>query len=345
LLKLEFRRGISERDLEGAWTLASTADIGVRREFVSQLLSTPQYAEHFLIQPDLATHALMNVNPNIREMVMPIVDASLKHKPYDVTTIAASAVALRSGKIDSIVPGQIFEAIKNTKDDDQLRTLMEVHKAVASRLTPEEAYALANQIIDGIKGTPISSQTDGFIKALEVVARQLKPEDAYALARPIAEAIKNTATSPLVQTLRVRAAQLKPEDAYALALPTVDAIKATTNSGQVELLLQALTAEAPRLKPEDAYVLARPIVEASSKGTPDPKLQREIAVIALRLKPQDAYVLARPMAEVIGTASQTAVEVFTSLAGQLNLGEANVLARPMVEAIKGTDRSGQADNA
>jgi len=39
-LKLEFRHGISERDLDGAWTLASTTDVGVRREFVSQLLNT-----------------------------------------------------------------------------------------------------------------------------------------------------------------------------------------------------------------------------------------------------------------------------------------------------------------
>jgi len=221
-------------------------------------------------------HALENIDPRIRDSVMSSVDALLKNDPYTVTTFAAAAVALRSGKIESIKAGPIFEAIEKTSDDDQLKALIQVHDAVAARLKPEDAYAVASQIVEAFKRITITSQIRTFVRTLEPVASGLKPEDAYALARPIVDAMKSGTTLTLVQALPAIAPQLRPEDAYALGNQITEAIRSQIveaikgTESQLNALAKALETVAPQLKPEDAYAVAGPIVEAFKRTTNPP---------------------------------------------------------------------------
>jgi hypothetical protein len=340
-LKFEFRRGVRERELEGAWTLAGATDVRMRQEFVGQLLNTPEYAEHLIIQPDLVVQALLGVNPDTRDSMMAILDASLNSEPYTTTTAAAAAIALRSGKIESIKPGPIVEAIKNTKDDDERTVLMQALGAVARQLKPENAYALARPIVEAVRSTTNVTLMD----VLALLAPQLKPEDAYALARPVVEALKGSTNVNLRPAFTALVPQLKSEDLHALALSIVEAIKGTTSLNQLRALGDVLAAGAPKLKPEDAYSLARLSAEAISETKNADQLRaltQALTAVARQLKPEDAYALARPIVEAIkGTTNVSSMEAIAAVAPRLKPEDAYALARPIVESIKGTTNFSQ----
>jgi hypothetical protein len=372
-LKLEFRRGIGDRDLEGARTLASTNDFRVRQAFVEQMLSTPEYAEHLLVQPDLTIHALIGINARIRDSVMSIIEPSLRSESYSVPIIAAAAIALRSGKVDRIRPSAIVDAVKTTKDTDQLRSLMDAVKAIAPALKPEQAYAIAGSIVDSLKG----SANANLLQVIQTISPQLKPEDAYALARPIVDTLKGTtnlktATSPL-EVLRTIVPQLKsedaysllrtfndgrfkytmfgpvtqaiaskltPEEAYAIAGPVFDDVKNTGDANQLQSMKDVVRAITSKLKPEDAYAIARPIV-AALNGTTNASSVQAVQFVASRLNSDDAYALARSMIEVIkrntdNDKAKGLMEGLAVLALRLTPEAARAIGGPVVETIKAT---------
>ena len=205
---------------------------------------------------DKIVQALSIANPNIRETIAPIVHAALKSGRYDIKKVAAIAVLMRLGSIDSIKAGPIIEAIKGTTNSDQLRALAPAFEAIAAQLKPDEARALVGPIIEAIKGTANPDQLSALAPALAAIAVQLKPAEARALAGPIIEAIKETTdfgqTGALGQALAAIAAQLKPAEARALAGPIIEAIKPESYNG-----IEALAALADRLSwPERLQLFA-----------------------------------------------------------------------------------------
>jgi hypothetical protein len=338
---------IGDRDLEGAWMLASAQDVRVREEFLRQLLNSEAHAEQLLIEPDFVVQALTVANPNIRETVAPIVETALKGGRYDdIMKIAAIAVSTSLGRLDNVKANTIMEATKGIRDSDQLRALAQALAAIAPQLQPKEAQALAGPLIEAIKGTGGFFESRALAQAFAAIARQLKPEEARALAGPLIEAIKGTGGSDqrdaLAQAFAAIGPQLKPEEAQALAGPLIEAIKGTRDSGQLIALAQAIAAIAPQLKPEEARALAGPLIEAI-KGTRDSDqlsaLAQAFAAIAPQLKPEEARALTGPLVEAVrearGSDQLSVLAQAIAIAPQLKPEEAQALTGPAIEAIKG----------
>ncbi|MHC2624951.1 hypothetical protein ACVIW2_006983 [Bradyrhizobium huanghuaihaiense] len=307
LLQLEFRNGVGSRELDAAWSLASTRDANVRTEFVDQLLGTREYAEHFMLQPDLVAQATLAANPFVRERIVGIVAAPLAADHYDQKSIAAVALALHLQKMEIVGPVQLIDAIGATKDVAQLRVL---GSALAMRmvlLKPGDLYANVNRMIDAIKSTKVAGQANELTRAVTIAAKQLGPEDAYAVARPVVEVIKAGApTSQQEQMVKILAAlapQLRPDDGSAIASVVLDASRANKER---KGLVQALAAVSARLKPEDMTALMRAIGEeiVSAKDVNELRgIEDRITAVAVELKSDDAYRLATLIAERSGRAN------------------------------------------
>ncbi|MEA2884281.1 MAG: hypothetical protein QOH32_3537 [Bradyrhizobium sp.] len=349
LLQLEFRKGIGDRELEGAWTLATTSDVRVQAEFITQLLGTPEYAEHFLLQPDLVVQAVTRASPVNRNRVLLIAGNPVRGANYDARTIAAIALALRLGNLGFISPGSIVDGIKVTKDADQLRPLGAALAAISPQLKQDDAFALATAVVDAIKGSLTRDQFATLAAPLGILANQLKPEDAHVLARPMIELIRTTDEIGLrrnwTRTFTSVAVQLKPEHARSLALAILEAQKNAKEEEQRDLYTQALAALVPRLKPDDVVALARPIAEEikqAKSGDQVRRLSRTLAAIVPGIGADDAFSLLSPIADIMLKTKDKEqrdllVQAFAAMASRLGPDNALVLAQPIMDTITAAD--------
>src|SRR5262249_51115999 len=149
-----------------------------------------------LMEPDFVVQALTIANLNIRETAASIIDQALKDAGYDnIKRIAAIAVSTRLGRLGDVKSNALIEAIKGTRNSDQLSALAQAFAAIAPQLKPEEARALAGPLIEVIKGTRNLDQLIALARAFAAIVPQLKPEEARALAGPLIEVIKRTRNS------------------------------------------------------------------------------------------------------------------------------------------------------
>ncbi len=346
LLQLEFRNGIASRDLEGAWTLASTTNIPIRVEFMNQRLNTQEYADHFLLQPDLVVQAATTANSVFRDILADMLGNFLHNNQRDSRWIAAIAFSQKLGKVDIINSTHLVDAIRVTKDDSQLRQLRAALVTVAAQSKSSDAYALGNQIIDVIKVSITSDQSDALIDALRAASKQLKPEDAYALVRPIVEVMKTAKESiqrgRATQVLVALAPQLKSEDAIALANEIANLMK---NTNERSLLAQGLAALARRMGADEVMSIARPMMEEIRVAKDDSQSRnpvQRLRAIVPQLKAEDAYSLAVPIVEMIKADKdqpqrEDLAGTLNILVGRLTLESAHSVANTLVGVINGTE--------
>jgi hypothetical protein len=346
-LKFEFRNGVGDREIEGAWMLASTTDMRVRVDFVNELLKTREYAEHLLIKPDLVVQSLTGINPGIRDQVAETISDSLKSDLYDVKSIAALAIALRLKSLDVVKTDPIIRAIKTTNDNTLLIPLSSTLVAIAPRLNSERAYALAGEIIETIKGTTFSNKLKALTLSISALSPNLKPEDAYALARPIVETFKTVKdddqATALTQALAAFAPRLKPEDIDALSHSIFDSFKAANEPNQHEVFGHALAAVARHLKPNNSLALSRLVVQTiliTKDNDQGRSLVQVITALAPQLNPEDAQALVGPVLEAIKSTNNAAQrqiysQTLRAFAARLKAEDAQALARVTIQLVKG----------
>jgi hypothetical protein len=346
-----FRNGIGDRDLEGAWMLAGAQDTRVREEFVRQLLDSEVHAEHLLMEPDFVVQALAVANPNIRQIVAPIVEAALKDGHYsEIRTTAAVAVSISLGRLDGIKPDAIKEAFNGTIAPDQLRALAQAIVAILPRLKPDEVRAFASPLIGAIKGAD-SGPLNAVTQAVVAIAPQLRPDEARVLAGPLIEAIRETILPSQLRALSKAfaaiARQLKPDETRALVSPLIEALRRTTDSDQQNALAQAVAAIAPQLNPAEAFRFTGSLVETLKRkryfGQLD-GIAQAFAIIVPQLKQDERGALTAPLIDALketGDFSNLDIlaQTFAAIAPQLKPDEARALTVPLIEALKETKDS------
>jgi dihydroorotate dehydrogenase len=341
-LKFDFRKGVSERELEGAWALAATKNIYVRTDFVRDALITKEYAERLIIRPDLVVQSLVGINPDVRAQMIEALGEQLRNDAYDTKAIAAVAIAARLNAVDRLRYAPILDAIKLTKDPNALNSLSLALVTVGKRLKAEEAYTLANLVMEAISGTKISDQIGALAPVLVSLAPRLREEDAYAVARQILDAKKaNRQPGELSAVFTALASHLKSDDAKTIGSAIMEAMKETKSFDPERTLAKWLANVAPRLKSQDAMALDRQIFEMSKDSAASYRWALAPAFIATtrQLSVADAEILLKMITESIRGKIDPRLRralglVFTATISRLKPDDARTYAYQILEQIK-----------
>jgi len=224
-------------------------------------------------------------------------------EPWEASLACGQAAALFtqaiSKKTTPGVPGSMAHV-------QALEALVQGLSAVAARLEPREAAAVAADLTQAMTRTTDPYAVGSLAQGLSAVAARLEPREA-SLACGQAAALLSQAMSKttdlngvksLAQGLSAVAARLEPGEATAVAADLTQAMTRTTNQAAWVFLAEGLSAVAARLEPKQAGQAcgqaAALLSQAIMKNTAPfylKSLAEGLSAVAIRLEPTEAAAL------------------------------------------------------
>jgi len=158
-----------------------------------------------------------------------------------------------------------------TTDTRQLEEIGAIFRAVAGRLSEQQASDVTANAVDAILKTIDTGRLMAMGTILQAVAGRLSEQQVSAVAAKFVDAIlKTTDTRQLKEIraiLQAVAGRLSEQQASAVAAKLVDAILKTTDTDQLMAMGTILRAAAARLSEQQASAAAGKLVDAILKAS------------------------------------------------------------------------------
>ena len=371
-------------ELDALWDLAQLDKPRIGPLFIEQALADPAVAERLGRRAQFAAVAAVGLDQARRRQVLlllkrnvanPALDARVgksclllgSHLGAGDESFARNAVLIGLKAIGQLVetPGAILSAGERrfaspTAAEEELRGLAEAVLALAKRLKPDDAWALAPLLSDAMaktdNGPVLASMTD----ALLALSGRMAPAESAALTKTALETLSKKLDSRAKAALAVRMAEFvashdgDAERTLRLVLDLMDAMDPRDDPAEVE---KAAVALAGRMPSDAAARVAQPLLAdmAKPRNRPDwlppytlmAAQANVLAALVARMSPDDATLVAHVVAPRILAAvdktpqvdeCQALARVVTGLAPRMNSADAKAAALSLLDTVPSMSR-------
>ena len=341
---------ISSNERYTLWKLTA-ADRNVKIAFLEQLLASSELGKRFAIHHHEITRALVGFDNNFRNKIIKLYLSS--HNGITKSDSGSLAVGLLSYELEATGSIEfLLEAIKETKDRDELRVLGRCLKVAFDTLPEREMIQEAKtlgMVIQGIENeNENEKQLRTLVNVLETVVRKLPECDNNQLLETIIQIIQGSTNSSFLSTLDMKmewAVERIPANlSYMFAETLILGIDKVTTKDQLQVLedsLRAVTGVIPASQVNQlADTLVRAIQEITNPQHPQQldALGGSLEAIARRIPRSQVIQLAETLVQAIREATddnhiRVLGRSFEVIAGKISENQDNQLAETLVQGI------------